>query len=56
MRALTAFPVVVAGLAAAADPARPARCVPWECIGLFDLLDRFERELGAPRRTPQATR
>lgn len=24
----------------------------WECVGLFDLLDRFERELGPEERTP----
>lgn len=24
----------------------------WECVGLFDLLDRFERELGPAARTP----
>ncbi len=24
----------------------------WECVGLFDLLDRFERELGPSTRTP----
>lgn len=24
----------------------------WECVGLFDLLDRFERELGPPERNP----
>ena len=28
----------------------------WECVGLFDLLDRFERELGSPERAPRATR
>lgn len=28
----------------------------WECIGLFDLLDRFERELGPSARTPRPTR
>lgn len=28
----------------------------WECVGLFDLLDRFERELGSPERTPRPTR
>ena len=28
----------------------------WECVGLFDLLDRFERNLGPPERTPHATR
>lgn len=27
----------------------------WECVGLFDLLDRFERELGPADRTPQPT-
>ncbi|MCL4288643.1 MAG: hypothetical protein KJ051_00045 [Thermoleophilia bacterium] len=27
----------------------------WECVGLFDLLDRFERELGPATRTPQPT-
>ncbi len=24
----------------------------WECVGLFDQLDRFERDLGPPGRTP----
>jgi Fic family protein len=24
----------------------------WECVGLFDLLDRFERDLGPAERTP----
>ncbi|HUP24992.1 MAG TPA: Fic family protein, partial [Thermoanaerobaculia bacterium] len=28
----------------------------WECVGLFDLLDRFERELGQADRTPRPTR
>ena len=28
----------------------------WECVGLFDLLDRFERDLGSPARTPRPTR
>jgi Fic family protein len=28
----------------------------WECVGLFDLLDRFERELGPVGRTPHPTR
>lgn len=28
----------------------------WECVGLFDLLDRFERDLGSPERTPRPTR
>ena len=27
----------------------------WETVGLFDLLDRFERDLGAPDRTPTPT-
>lgn len=27
----------------------------WECVGLFDLLDRFERELGPTTRTPRPT-
>jgi Fic family protein len=27
----------------------------WECRGLFDLLDSFERELGSTERTPQQT-
>lgn len=27
----------------------------WETVGLFDLLDRFERELGPTVRTPRAT-
>ena len=27
----------------------------WECVGLFDLLDRFERELGAAARSPRPT-
>ncbi len=27
----------------------------WECAGLFDLLDRFERELGPAERTPHRT-
>lgn len=28
----------------------------WECVGLFDRLDRFERDLGSPERTPRPTR
>lgn len=28
----------------------------WECAGLFDLLDRFERALGPSGRTPKTTR
>ena len=28
----------------------------WECVGLFDLLDRFERELGPADRTPHPSR
>ena len=28
----------------------------WECVGLFDLLDRFERELGPAARAPRPTR
>jgi Fic family protein len=28
----------------------------WESVGLFDLLDRFERDLGPPERTPRPTR
>jgi Fic family protein len=28
----------------------------WECVGLFDLFDRFERELGPIERTPHETR
>jgi Fic family protein len=28
----------------------------WECVGLFDLLDGFERELGSAERTPRLTR
>lgn len=28
----------------------------WECVGLFDLLDRFERSLGPAERTPRPTR
>ncbi len=28
----------------------------WECVGLFDLLDGFERELGPAASTPRATR
>jgi Fic family protein len=28
----------------------------WECVGLFELLDRFERELGPADRTPRQTR
>ncbi len=27
----------------------------WECVGLFDLLDRFERELGPAERAPRPT-
>jgi Uncharacterized conserved protein len=27
----------------------------WETVGLFDLLDRFERDLGPAARTPRAT-
>lgn len=27
----------------------------WESVGLFDLLDRFERDVGPPLRTPRAT-
>ena len=27
----------------------------WECVGLFDQLDRFERELGPAERTPRPT-
>jgi Fic family protein len=27
----------------------------WEAVGLFDLLDRFERDLGPPERTLQPT-
>ena len=27
----------------------------WECVGLFDLLDRFERELGPAARAPRPT-
>jgi Fic family protein len=27
----------------------------WECVGLFDLLDHFERELGPAARTPRPT-
>jgi len=27
----------------------------WECVGLFDQLDRFERELGPADRTPHPT-
>jgi Fic family protein len=27
----------------------------WECVGLFGLLDRFERDLGPPERTPRPT-
>jgi Fic family protein len=27
----------------------------WETVGLFDLLDRFERELGPAHRTPRPT-
>jgi Fic family protein len=28
----------------------------WETVGLFDLLDRFERDLGPAERTPRPTR
>jgi Fic family protein len=28
----------------------------WECVGLIDLLDRFERDLGPVDRTPHPTR
>lgn len=28
----------------------------WECVGLFDLLDGFERDLGPAGRTPRPTR
>lgn len=28
----------------------------WECVGLFDQLDRFERDLGPAGRTPRSTR
>jgi Fic family protein len=28
----------------------------WECVGLFDLLDRFERDLGPPGKTPRPSR
>jgi len=28
----------------------------WESVGLFDLLDRFERNLGAVERTPRPTK
>ncbi len=28
----------------------------WECVGLFDLLDRFERSVGTEGRTPRPTR
>jgi hypothetical protein len=28
----------------------------WECIGLFDQPDRFERDLGPAGRTPHPTR
>lgn len=27
----------------------------WECVGLFDLLDRFERQLGPRARAPRPT-
>lgn len=27
----------------------------WECVGLFELLDQFERTLGPPERTPGST-
>jgi hypothetical protein len=36
-----------------ADTGRRNRA--WESIGLFDLLDRFERDLGASGRTPRPT-
>jgi Fic family protein len=28
----------------------------WECVGVFELLDRFERALGPATRTPRPTR
>ncbi len=28
----------------------------WETVGLFDLLDRFDRDLGSAERTPRPTR
>jgi Fic family protein len=28
----------------------------WESVGLFDLLDQFERTIGSPERTPRPTR
>lgn len=28
----------------------------WESVGVFDLLDRFERKLGPPERSPRNTR
>ena len=28
----------------------------WESVGLFDLLDRFERDLGQTKRTPRPTK
>jgi len=28
----------------------------WESVGLFDLLDQFERSIGSPERTPRPTR
>ena len=28
----------------------------WESVGLFDLLDRFERDLGPTERTPRPTK
>ena len=28
----------------------------WECVGLFNQLDRFERAMGPPDRTPRPTR
>jgi hypothetical protein len=28
----------------------------WECVGLFDLLNRFEQELGPAARTPKERR
>jgi Fic/DOC family N-terminal len=28
----------------------------WECVGLFDLLDRFERDLGPPGKAPRPSR
>ena len=38
------------------NPAVGKRNRAWECVGLFDLLDSFERELGPAGRTPRATR